>query len=282
MFARIPGHDCVHRMFDHFGPHVPVRTPGSLGHTDAADPNLPGQIGDTPGTLGHDDVFEDMSQESPAWLDDGRQALVAPAATTGVNLKELRDQIARHEERPTTDKGEPIYWDVLGRPTVGIGFALDRPDGEQRLKALGLDLAQIKAGKQRLSEDQTRTLFEDDVRQVLNEAGHLVANFSQLPEEKQRAVADMVFQLGAERFRRFTKFIQALEAQDFQRAAEEMKASRWYEQAGQRGRNLVEMMRRQPQQAVQEQLPLGAQNSSPLARSMPLWDRAFVPRWKRS
>src|SRR4051794_18938315 len=68
MLGRFPGSTCAQRLTDRLGYHPPPRTPGSLGHQDAADPSLPARLGDSPGPLGHSDYAEERAHELAQWL----------------------------------------------------------------------------------------------------------------------------------------------------------------------------------------------------------------------
>ena len=50
---------------------------------------------------------------------------------------------------------------------------LERGEAQQRLAAVGLDLQQIKAGKQKPTQDQLEQLFEEDVQRALTDAKDL-------------------------------------------------------------------------------------------------------------
>lgn len=60
---------------------------------------------------------------------------------------------------------------------------------------------------------------------------------------RKASLLNMMFNLGAPRFRTFKKMIAALEQGDYDRAAEEMRDSKWARQVGQRATELAEMVR---------------------------------------
>ena len=60
-----------------------------------------------------------------------------------------------------------------------------------------------------------------------------------MPEEAQLVIANMCFQLGRPRLSKFKKFIAAVKEQDWERAADEMKDSRWYKQTTARAERLI-------------------------------------------
>ena len=66
--------------------------------------------------------------------------------------------------------------------------------------------------------------------------------FDLLPEQAQRVLVDMRFNLGYKRFRKFKNMIKAVKNQDFHSTAREMRDSLWYHQVGKRAEHLTEMM----------------------------------------
>jgi lysozyme len=67
--------------------------------------------------------------------------------------------------------------------------------------------------------------------------------FTALSDVRQRVLVDMMFNLGKPRFEGFKKVISHVKAQEFAKAADEMKNSKWYTQVGLRGKRLESMMR---------------------------------------
>ena len=63
-----------------------------------------------------------------------------------------------------------------------------------------------------------------------------------LPEQVQRVLVDMRFNIGYKGFRKFKNMIKAVKQQDFHSAAREMRDSLWYHQVGKRAERLTEMM----------------------------------------
>ena len=136
-----------------------------------------------------------------------------------------------------------VYLDTEGNRTIGVGFNLERAGARERIEALGLDYDQVLAGDQRLTDGQIDALLRPDVEQAMADARDLVENFDQLPHEVQEIVVDMVYNLGRDGFAGFENAIDALEQEDFARAADEMQDSLWYGQVGRRAQNHVETVR---------------------------------------
>lgn len=85
-------------------------------------------------------------------------------------------------------------------------------------------------------------LLELAINDAVADAGAL-PYWSRLNDARQLCVADMLYNLGPTRFRRFVKFSAALESGDYHDAADEMKRSAWYDQVGRRAVRLEAAMR---------------------------------------
>lgn len=144
-----------------------------------------------------------------------------------MNLEQLRLEIE-------ADEGVKyeIYLDHLGLPTCGIGHLVVEGD-EEYGQEVGTSV----------SEERVAELFEQDVQVTLDECERLYSGFSELPEEVQHILANMMFNMGRPRLSGFKKFNAAIEAGEWQEASEEMIDSRWYRQVTNRAERLVKRMR---------------------------------------
>ena len=144
-----------------------------------------------------------------------------------MNLEQLRLEIE-------ADEGckYEIYLDHLGLPTCGIGHLIVEGD-EEYGQEVGTEVS-----KERVAE-----LFESDVQVTLDECERLYSGFSELPEEVQHILANMMFNMGRPRLSGFKKFNAAIAAGEWEEAAEEMIDSRWYRQVQNRADRLVTRMR---------------------------------------
>lgn len=122
------------------------------------------------------------------------------------------------ETRPTLT----LYEDALGDWLIGWGY----PIGER-----GITRAVAEAFLMR------------DVEIALGACLEHVTGFEALDVARQAVVANMMFNLGWPRLSRFRRFLAALAGLDFERAAAEMKDSKWYRQVKGRGAELVRQMR---------------------------------------
>ena len=144
-----------------------------------------------------------------------------------MNIEKLREEIA-------ADEGEvhEIYLDHLGLATFGIGHLVRDDDPES-----GLPVG-TPVDKARVVE-----AFESDIETVLSDCNTLYPDFDDLPEEAQRVIANMMFNMGRPRLSKFKGMKSGVDARDWNRAADEMVDSRWYRQVTKRADRLVTRVR---------------------------------------
>lgn len=136
-----------------------------------------------------------------------------------------------------------VVRDSRGNRIIGVGINLDSPDNRARIEALGLAFERVLSGKQDLSDQQIDALLDSSLNESIVSAGRLISNFEQIPAPIQTVLVDMVFDLGAPKFREFKKTIQAVEQRDWARAADEMESSLWFVQVGGRAVRTVNTVR---------------------------------------
>ena len=120
-----------------------------------------------------------------------------------------------------------MYLDNLGKKTIGYGHLVTE-DGI---------LPGIQYSKKELDE-----LFEKDFSTALRDATKLVSHLD-LPNEAFNVVIEMCFQLGLPKVTKFVNFLDALKKYDYNRAANEMLLSKWYEQTPARCQELSNIIR---------------------------------------
>tara|TARA_R100001510_G_C7656476_1_gene216521 strand:- start:7483 stop:7923 length:441 start_codon:yes stop_codon:yes gene_type:complete len=125
-----------------------------------------------------------------------------------------------------------IYLDHLNLPTFGIGHLILDSDPESG-EEVGTPV----------SEDRVSECFNKDVHTVLSDCEKLYEDFYTLPEEVQRIIANMMFNMGYPRLSKFKGMKAGVDARDWQQAADEMVDSRWYNQVTNRADRLVKRMR---------------------------------------
>ena len=144
-----------------------------------------------------------------------------------MNIEQLRKELE-------VDEGVKyeIYNDHLGYPTFGIGHLVRDTDPEAGA-ALGTPV----------SEDRVIEAFNQDVETVLSDCNILYDDFSDLPEEAQLIIANMMFNLGRPRLSKFKGMKAGVDARDWKKAADEMVDSAWYRQVPNRAGRLVTRMK---------------------------------------
>tara|TARA_R100000234_G_scaffold85472_1_gene54469 strand:+ start:73 stop:525 length:453 start_codon:yes stop_codon:yes gene_type:complete len=150
-----------------------------------------------------------------------------------MNKDKLREELAEDEGC----KFE-IYLDHLGLPTYGIGHLVVEGDPEYG-QPVGTPV----------DEERVRQVFSLDIASTLDECQVLYPDFDDLPEEAQLIIANMMFNMGRPRLSKFKGMKAGVDARDWNRAADEMVDSRWYDQVTNRAKRLVARMRALQDQA---------------------------------
>lgn len=121
------------------------------------------------------------------------------------------------------DEGKKLkpYRDSKGILTIGIGHNLDE----------GID------------EETCAYILATDITKHCNDLNRLLPWWQDLDEVRQRALANMCFNLGIVRLLEFRKFLAALQKHDYATAANEMINSLWAQQVGSRANRLEHMIR---------------------------------------
>jgi lysozyme len=114
---------------------------------------------------------------------------------------------------------------LIGHPTIGIG---------RNISGDGLGIA----------EDESKYMLMNDISRIEKEIKHWQF-MKDLNEPRQAVIMDMVFNMGVSRFNatQWPNMFNAIIEGDFQKASEEMLASKWAKQVRQRSIRLSQMMR---------------------------------------
>ena len=144
-----------------------------------------------------------------------------------MNLDRLREELE-------IDEGckYEIYLDHLGYPTFGIGHLITENDPEYGWE-VGASIDTVRVHE----------AFESDIEGVLSDCSKLYSDFGDLPEEAQRVIANMMFNMGLTRLSKFKGMKRGVDSRNWNQAADEMVDSRWYRQVTNRADRLVERMR---------------------------------------
>ena len=144
-----------------------------------------------------------------------------------MDIDKLREELKR-------DEGcvHAVYLDHLNLKTVGIGHLLTEWD-EEYDKPVGTEV----------SEERVNELFAKDIEVTIDECKVLYEHFDDLPEEAQRIIANMMFNLGRPRLSKFKKMREAVMDANWIEAAIQMEDSLWAKQVPNRAERLCERMR---------------------------------------
>ena len=144
-----------------------------------------------------------------------------------MDLEKLREELE-------IDEGckYEIYLDHLGYHTFGIGHLITEDDLEYGWE-VGTSIDTFRV----------HDTFESDIETVLSDCTKLYEDFEDLPEEAQRVIANMMFNIGYTRLSKFKGMKSGVDARDWNTAADEMVDSRWYNQVTNRANRLVKRMR---------------------------------------
>lgn len=115
------------------------------------------------------------------------------------------------------------YTDTVGKLTIGVGRNLtDRG----------------------LRPDEISFLLRNDVDEALDEMDRAFPWAKGMTGPRQRALANMLFNLGLAKLKGFKRTLGAMERGDYAMAAVGMRASLWAKQVGARAERLAAMMER--------------------------------------
>ena len=114
------------------------------------------------------------------------------------------------------------YKCTAGKLTIGVG---------RNIQQLGI------------SEDESDYLLSNDIHRVQDELANNVNIYCDLSDARKAALIDMCFNLGIGRFKRFKKFLKALNDEMYLLASKEMLNSKWAKQVGNRAKRLAEQIR---------------------------------------
>lgn len=113
------------------------------------------------------------------------------------------------------------YRDTVGKLTIGAGRNLD-------------DVG--------LHPNEVDVLLQNDIN-IAWDACAIYPWFLSLSDARKAACIDLMFNMGPGKFRQFTKFISAMAANNWQDAGDELVDSLWYRQVGQRGVEVVNLLK---------------------------------------
>jgi lysozyme len=169
---------------------------------------------------------------------DIRESEVIEAEQSDVAEFKSQEKLKEHEGF----RGAP-YKDSVGVKTVGYGRNLEaNPITAAEWKAIG---GKRDITKEPLTEQEADVLFQNDLKRAKSAAKSVVGDtFNKLSATRKQVVENMAFNLGEGGLSKFKKFLKALRAGDFDKAAAEMRSSKWAKQVGRRADELINMMKK--------------------------------------
>lgn len=93
-----------------------------------------------------------------------------------------------------------------------------------------------------ISKQEAEIMLDNDIQICLQDMQTLFANFDNLPIDIQVVILNMRYNMGSTGIRAFKNMITAIEKQDWKNMAKNMKNSKWYEQVGNRAKELVSIV----------------------------------------
>jgi len=143
----------------------------------------------------------------------------------------VRDLIKQHEGYSST-----VYKCPAGKRTIGWGHNIEtRPlpaDIAGRLHANGVILP-----------DDAERILSDDIATAVQDCQRVYFGFDQFSEARKSALTDFMFNAGMTTALKFVNMRKAIIDGDWNRAADEMYFSRWFEQVGDRAEAIIGMVR---------------------------------------
>lgn len=133
-----------------------------------------------------------------------------------INVTKLKEELKR-------DEGIRLkpYVDTVGKTTIGVGRNLtDRG----------------------ITQYEADVLLMNDINDAIHSLDMAFPFYKTLSENRQRALVNMMFNLGMERFMKFRGMLSAIRAGDFKLAAEEALDSKWEDQVGNRAIRIANML----------------------------------------
>ncbi len=132
-----------------------------------------------------------------------------------MNFAELKSNLMRDEELRCY-----VYKDTVDKLTIGYGHNIE---------------------DRGISESIAEAMLAEDMVVALDDLDRAFPWWRDLPEPVARALANMSFNLGLPRLKRFKKMLNALLLEEFETAAAEALNSRWADQVGGRATRIAEL-----------------------------------------
>lgn len=137
-----------------------------------------------------------------------------------MNIEQLKFDLVRDEGFRSC-----AYQDTMGYWTIGVGRNVDKRGGG-------------------ISMEEAMVLLDNDIDAVRGQLDAVFPWWTGMSEPRQRVLANMCFELGIGRLKGFTATLLAMQEGRWDDAVDEMKDSKWYNEAKGRADRLVDQMRK--------------------------------------
>jgi lysozyme len=143
----------------------------------------------------------------------------------------LKELLIKHEDYKLIP-----YRCTKGKLTIGIGHNIDANGLPDDIQAYLEEYGQI-------TDEMVDILFDMDMANTMDDVVKLYPDFDNFSENRQAALIDFVFNVGLTTARQFINTNKAINDERWNDAAEGFKKSLWYRQVGNRGDDIVEMIK---------------------------------------
>ena len=135
-------------------------------------------------------------------------------------IEKLREDLIRDENFV-----RHAYQDSKGLWTLGIGRLIDKRKGGG------------------ITREEAEYLLDNDLKTARADLDAIAPYWLLLPEDVQRGLLNMAFNLGRKNLSKFKRMFAALKARDYHNAAEESLDSVWATQVGARAHRIAKLFR---------------------------------------
>lgn len=168
-------------------------------------------------------------------------------------MDDLNREVLRAEL--TIDEGERlrVYFDTVGKRTVGVGRNLDAarkgPKGTLGISARETEVLGITRDsviRNGITKAQSQALLDNDIENVFDDLDRFLPWWRDLDPVRQRVLANMCFNMGITTLRTFRNTLRYVREGNYASAADNMLASKWARQVKGRADRLAVLMRLGP------------------------------------
>lgn len=132
-----------------------------------------------------------------------------------------------------------VYKDLVGIPTVGIGFNLK---ANKTFPIIGRTISKIG---ERITDKECNQLFQWSVENVALTPieKYLLDGYNTLSDVRKRALINLCFNMGINTLLDFKNSLYYLFKGEYSQSADNFKQSKWYRQVKSRGDRITDMIR---------------------------------------